>query len=365
MPIRIICLAFIFVGLFFLRFNQTRPAYKLGDKVKITATLQEHLALTSGNYDNLQQKFRLAGLYIYAPPYPEYRYGDRLEAIGEVKQSKAGYYLKVNSLQKLDSPNSLPAIINRLRISMEKLIRSYLPEPQSSLVAGMTLGSKNIPTNFYQHLKASGTLHVVVASGANIALIAGPILTVLLLFFRRQIAALATTILIWFYIALVGFDAPILRAGLMASLAFLALALGKKTWAWWSLILSGVVLLLIQPDFASDVGFQLSFLSTAGILLLSKPFQKFFKFLPAIFRENWTTSLGAQVGTFPVILLVFHQVQPLSPLVNAIILWTVPLITTLGLLAMLAGLIWYPLGQGIAYLLYPLATFFTQTVSLF
>ena len=362
---RLLFFIIFLIFLLIIRFYQSTPKYKENDQIKITASITEMPTVTINSFGTAQQKFKLLGITVYAPLYPSFRYGDRLEATGQVQKGKSGYWLKTAKEINLLPPHPLLSPLGRFRNRLESLLRTYLPEPHSSLLAGMVLGSKNLPSDFYQKLQNSGTLHVVVASGANIALLVAPLMEIFLLVFSRRLAAVFLIFIIWFYALLTGFEPPILRASLMASFSFLALLLGRRTLAWWSLILSVFFLLLINPQYIFDIGFQLSFLATAGILWFSPPLKKLFRFLPVIIHESWCMTLSAQIATLPVLLFTFHRFQPLSPFVNAALLWTVPWITSLGMVSLFLGLIWYPLGQGIAYLIYPLSSIFIFVTGIF
>jgi competence protein ComEC len=126
-------------------------------------------------------------------------------------------------------------------------------------------------------------------------------------------------------------------------------------------------LLLWQPNFLFDVGFQLSFMATGGILfvkpLLDDQVEKLGK-LGEFGGETVTTTLAAQLGTLPILLSVFGQFGLLSVLVNALVLWTVPVVMILGSLAAIFGLVFAPLGQVFLYPALPLLAFF-ETVVLF
>ena len=78
-----------------------------------------------------------------------------------------------------------------------------------------------------------------------------------------------------------------------------------------------------------------------------------------------TTTLAAQIGTLPIMLGTFGNYGVLSILVNALVLWTVPVVMTAGSLAVLAGFIFAPLSKIFLYPAYPFLFFFQEVVSFF
>lgn len=112
-----------------------------------------------------------------------------------------------------------------------------------------------------------------------------------------------------------------------------------------------------------DVGFQLSFMATLGILLIN-PRLKGFEKLGA-FGEDVNTTLSAQVSTLLILLGTFGSVGVLGILVNVLILWTIPILMVLGSVGVLFGLVFAPLGKFILFFSLPLLLFFEKVVKFF
>lgn len=174
---------------------------------------------------------------------------------------------------------------------------------------------------------------------------------------------------IFFYALLAGFEAPIIRAALMGSLAFLAQVFGRQTWVVLSLILSAFLMLFISPPLIFDLGFQLSFLATAGLIFIKPVIEKigpvgFLARTPFV-GESLTTTLSAQIATLPLILTVFGIYSPFSILTNVLALWTIPWIMAIGGIAGIAGLLFQPLGQILSWATYVFLYYFETIVTLF
>jgi len=359
-------LLIILIPRLYLFFNSPKP-FEQGDRIRIKARLLSEPIRYERN-----QYFRLEGLKVYLPLYPEVSYGDWIIVEGVVLEDR----LSEGSLIGYEKGEGF------LLSLREKLLEFYtrtLSPPHSSLVSGMVLGSKSqISETFWGKLKDSGTAHVVVASGMNVSLTGGFLLGFFGLFWMRKIAILATLLGIWTYVGLSGFDAPIVRAGIMGTIAFSAQVFGRLSQALKAVFVSALFMLLANPSWAADLGFLLSFFATTSLIVfqpkLKTLVEKSFNFGPQrflispvkkVFIRDFSTSLAAQIGVFPILYYYFGGANPLSPFINAIVLWTVAPITAIGMLSGVLGLVFEPLGRAILYLTYPLTWYFVNLVGLF
>ncbi len=344
---------FLFVILRILNYLQTRPNFSDATLIRISSKVSQEPV----RYQN-SQFLRLNGFGIHLPSYPEIYYGDYIVVEGKVVEDE----IKGAKLIELRREKSF------LYEFRKKIIDFYLknlPQPHSSLIAGITLGSKeSIPFNFWQVLKKSGTLHVVVASGMNVTLITKFLISVLVIWLPRTKAIPLALVGICFYSILAGFEAPILRASLMASLVFVAQMFGRVANTWRVLLITGLLMLFIWPKWVSDIGFWLSFCATASLLAFEPRLRKILKFLPKIALENFSTSLAAQIGVSPLIYFTFGQLNLLSPIFNLAVLWTIVPMTVIGGVSGILGVISEPLGRLLLFMAYPLSSFFIKVVSL-
>src|SRR4030042_1884288 len=349
---------YVFWGLLiltvFARYFSTRVDYSDGQKLRITGIVRQE-PLTY----KYSQKISLAGLKIYLPKFPEIYYGDKVVVNGVVRQGElTDAFLVLKEEQQ--------GFVSGFRKSLVGFYQKTLPEPHAALIAGISLGAKgSLPKDFWESLTKTGTAHVVVASGMNVSLVASCLMGVLILRFNRRKALILALTGIWIYTAISGFEAPIIRAAVMGSIAFTAQRLGRGYSAWRALVLTGLILLIIVPAWLIDLGFILSFVATASILVFQKRIEKFFSFVPGILKGDFSTTLAAQVGVTPILFVTFGQFNILSPLINALVLWTVPLITVLGIVGALVGLAVPFLGKALLYLAYPLTSWFIAVVSRF
>lgn len=348
----IILILLLLLRVFFYTLNI--PTFPDGTRIRITGKIKSEPI----RYD-YSQRVTLQNFKFYLPKYPETSYGDEIVVEGLVDDRE----LKKTLIVEIrESKNTF----YRLRKKLVEFFQKALPQPHSSLIAGMTLGSKvSIPKDFWESLKSSGTAHVVVASGMNVTLVAGFLMNMLTVFVNRRKAVVLALIGIWLYAVIAGFDAPIVRAAIMGSIAFSAQALGRVNEAWRGLFLSALFILIIKPEWTTDLGFILSFIATASLMLFEKRIEKRIKFIPSPVREDLSTSLAAQIGVAPILFVTFGQFNLLSPVINAAILWTVAPITMIGMFAAILSLLSIQLGRLFLLLSYPLSSWFVWIVQMF
>jgi competence protein ComEC len=160
-------------------------------------------------------------------------------------------------------------------------------------------------------------------------------------------------------------DAPIVRAAIMGTLAFGAQGLGRLNLAWRALFISILAMLIINPLWIEDLGFILSVVATASLMLFERKVNSLIRFVPSVLREGLSTSLAAQIGVAPILYASFGQFNILSPLINALVLWTIPIITIVGSIAAISGLFIAGLGKLILMFIFPLTYWFITVVDYF
>ncbi len=352
----------------FIQFYHSNPIYHDGEEVALTTTLQAEPTSSSGG-----QKFTIRTptnqlISVTTEANPAFHYGQVVQVSGRLQSHKFADGQTILSLYhptvllKKESDNPISAFAIAIKLHTEKMYTNALPQIPASLLMGIVFGAREqFPTNFWNDLQTTGVLHVIAASGMNVTFVSAALLYTLGLFLRRRTALVIGSLGIIFYVFLVGFQASILRASIMGLLAFGAGLLGRQNVAAFALFVSGYLLLLWQPSFLFDVGFQLSFMATLGIMFLKPliPLQD------NLLTESFTTTLAAQLGTLPILLGVFGQIGLLSLLVNALVLWTVPLLMIFGSLSAIIGLAFPFIGQLLVYPILPFLVYFESVVSYF
>ncbi len=233
-------------------------------------------------------------------------------------------------------------------------IRRALPSPQAELGAGLLFGSVGVglPQSVASDFRLTGTTHIVAASGYNVSVVA--IFCAELLFLlglRKRWTIIAALFLIWFYVALAGAGASVVRAGVMASLVSLARLFGRQSAPLHALTLAGAGMLILNPLLlAFDVGFELSFAATFGLVGLGA---KIAALLPEAVGRNgfgrlFLESLAASLATLPIIAWRFGTLSLISLPANLAIVAAVPWGMALATLGMVGGFLPNPLSTFLA-----------------
>ena len=211
----------------------------------------------------------------------------------------------------------------------------------SALVLGVTDGLDNELLNAYA---ATGTMHVLAVSGLHVS-----ILYVILLWILSPLnkirggpwwVAIAALMTLWLYAFVTGLSPSVLRAVAMFSF----LAVGKpwlrSTNVYNTLAVSAFFLLVFDPFLIRSVGFQLSYLAVSGIVLLYPRIITLWEPKQWLLTEIWkisAVSIAAQIFTFPLGLLYFHQFPNYFLLSNLLVVPLSFVVLILGLLVLVVS----------------------------
>lgn len=257
-----------------------------------------------------------------------------------------------------------------IRDRVVNFLEKALPEPMSSLAAGILLGvSRQMPSDFYQSLVETGTLHLVAASGYNVSIVAAVLMAIFSLVTTRGVATLGAIVGILFYVVIAGASASVWRAGIMGSLTLMAYYFGRPAEARRLLWIAVFMMLMANPLNLIEVGFQLTVAATVGILYIEPWLRRWFNiklvWLLELLKNYFYPTLAATFATTPIILFQFGRLSLISPLVNVLVLPVIPLIMGLTATTSLVGMVWGGAGQVIAWFLYPPLWYVTQVIKLF
>lgn len=346
-------------------YYDTHLIYKSGDTFEKTYSFMHEPKKNA-----FSQYFFTDSIFVSLPLYPSYEFGDTIKIYGTVSErtTEKGTLLTLQNPEIEKAANNNPVILIT-KFVRERIVESVittLPRREGGLLLGIILGVRDkIDRDFNEHLTIAGVLHVVAASGQNVSIVASILLVSLGSIVKRRHAILFTSFGIMFYALLTGFDPPIVRASIMALIAFGAAALGRQNVSIVALLLTGWVMVIVEPGLITNISFQLSFLSTFGIVVI-KPLidtmlhLKLFSFL----KEDLTTTFSAQISTIPLMLFAFGSYSLISLPVNLLILWTVPIIMVFGGIGALMSLVSPLLAKPFVLLAFPFLAYFTTVVEL-
>jgi competence protein ComEC len=321
------------------------------------------------------QVVRLRGKVSTPPENEDFSYRDYLARQGIHSYMSSP---SITILPKQEGSPLLRALFSFKERSLT-LLRRLFPDPESSLLAGILLGvDTGLTKELQQAFKNTGTAHIIAISGFNISIIAGIFVTYFSLFLGERRGVILAVMAIALYTVLVGGDAAVVRAAVMGTLALLARQLGRRQVALNTLLAVAFLMCLFNPLYIWDVGFQLSFFATLGLVLYGQPFSEFAnkiiaRFLPPaagervaqLFSEYVLLTLAAQLTTLPIMAYHFRRISLVSFIANPFILPAQPAVMVLGGLAVLLSHLWYPLGQLAGWIALPFVMYTIRIVELF
>ncbi|HEX6487612.1 MAG TPA: ComEC/Rec2 family competence protein [Candidatus Dormibacteraeota bacterium] len=240
--------------------------------------------------------------------------------------------LRVTSVNVIGGGRGFGRIAARTRDLYRLAVDQLLPPPHAAVLEGIVLGVRTgIPPPLNQALIATGLIHLLVLSGLKVAVFAR-LVTAALRGLVGRVGTWAAVGLVAMYAAVGGATPAAVRAAAMGALVLAAGRLGRPTHVWTSLAVTAAVMVGWQPELAWDVGYQLSFLGTAAIILLTPPITARLAWMPAVLREPFAVTCAAQIGTAPLVAADFHVLALVGPLANALVLPLLPAVIALGLL---------------------------------
>ena len=319
---------------------------------------------------------RVRGVLETPPENEEFSYKNYLALSG------IHSYMKHATATFLPEPRGgapIKIAIYDLRDQALENIYKLFPDPEASLLAGILLGIETgLSADLQQAFKDTGTTHIIAISGFNITIIAGLFITLFGNLFGKKNGAILAMIGIAIYTILVGADSAVVRAALMGGLGLLGRQLGRRQDGVASLLSVSVVMAYFSPMVLWDVGFQLSFAATAGLILYAEPLAIWFVRQASRVTSNENAekiagpigeyilfTLAAQFATIPIMAYHFGQISLISFIANPFILPVQPAVMIIGGVALIASLLIFPLGQLLAIFALPFTTYTIRTVEFF
>jgi competence protein ComEC len=226
----------------------------------------------------------------------------------------------------------------RVRALLSARVRSAVPEPSATTLAGALWGERGtLPDDLHDAFQATGTVHVLVTAGLHFGIVAG-LLTALLgsLGLHRAVACAAIFVLLVAYTWLTGGHLPAERACAMAGVALLARACGARITSWNTLAFAALTIALVWPTDVSSASFALSFSCVGAIVLFAEPLTRALEAsrLPERVREAVALTCATQLGTWPLSAGIFGLVAPYAVLANALVVPLIAIALPLGMLAL-------------------------------
>lgn len=246
-------------------------------------------------------------------------------------------------------PAGAAAVTSALRRGLVAAVGG-LPEPGAGLVPGLAVGDTSVVSpQLDVAMKESSLSHLTAVSGANCALVVGlAFAAASAMGAPRPVRAGAGLVALGGFVVLVTPEPSVVRAAAMAAAAMLGVLLGRPGSGMALLSLGVAALLIGDPWLAGSLGFALSVVATASLLLFARPLAAGFgRFLPRVLALALSVPLAAQLACGPLLILIAPHVPAYGVLANFLAAPAAPVATVLGLVACLAAPI-PPLQDGLA-----------------
>lgn len=229
-----------------------------------------------------------------------------------------------------------------VRDSLAAAAREVLPADQAAMLPALVLGdTSTVTATTNREFRAAGLTHLTAVSGANVTIVCGAVLFSARLIGPRAAVLLAAVALVAFVIV-VQPTASVLRAAVMGAIALLGMLSSRRRQAIPSLSAAVLVLMVSAPQLAVDVGFALSVLATAALVVVAPVWSR------RIVSRGWPKPLAdalcvacaAQLATAPLIAGISASVSLAAAAANLAVAPVIAPITVLGSAAAASCMFW-------------------------
>jgi len=218
----------------------------------------------------------------------------------------------------LDSkhPNAVKSFLFVVRGWALNVLQQNIHSPKELGIAeALLIGYRNdLDKDLVQAYSNTGVVHIIAISGLHIGVIYGALTVFFSLFkssrIKKYIQPVFILFVIWMFTLIAGGAPSILRAAVMFTCILAGKFLNKNGNIYNTLFASAFILLVVNPFYLWDVGFQLSYAAVFSIVVFCKPVNELLYFKNRTLRWVWqltAISLSAQIFTLPVVIYHFHQ----------------------------------------------------------
>ncbi|HIK24290.1 MAG TPA: ComEC family competence protein [Thermosynechococcus sp. M3746_W2019_013] len=296
------------------------------------------------------QRIRLAGrLYLPRSGGSQFFRAFNFRRQLQLQHTFAGLAARKVTILDQGSPWGLWALRQRI----VQVHAQGLGDRYGAVVSAMVLGNRAvaIPFEVRDSFQRVGLSHALAASGFHTAILLGVVLAVARFLPQQWRYGLGAGVLVIF-VCLSGFAPSAMRAVLMGLAGLVALVNGQKGQPLVILLAIATAMLIYNPLWIEDIGFQLSFLATLGLIVSAQPISDRLHWLPTPLRNSLATPLAATLWVLPLSLAIFGIFPVYGLPANVIANPFLILLTVGGFISATVGFILPPLGSALAGLLY-------------
>ena len=258
--------------------------------------------------------------------YPKYYIGDYINIKFKENNSRSFIYFPQISVFESRSIY-VTHFIGRFREFLVDRVKR-LPQPYAGLLLGFSIGFKqDYPSNIRDILISTGTIHLVVFSGSNVSIITDKFCPFLYKL-GKLFYFFGTFLVLIFIVLVVGFEAPVIRAIIMAFIQNIAKIFGLNGSIIVSIFYTAFLMLLFYPPYLFDLSFQLSFSSTLVAVIISD----FLSLMEKSLAKEILSGMLMVIFLYPLISFYFGVFSLKSLFVNVLVSFVVPFIVLGGFL---------------------------------
>ncbi|HIK38233.1 MAG: competence protein ComEC family protein [Geminocystis sp.] len=325
--------------------DENEKEKKVTGRIYVTSPLLE----VKGVYPSTT--IRVEGsLYLPSPPLnPDgFDFADYLQKQGVFSG------LAAKSITIIEKGNWWQGFLYQTRKRIIQTHIRFLKMPYGSLLSSMVIGSRAVDLDWQteESFRLAGLSHTLAASGFHVSLLLAVVLSVTAGFSPDRRFLIGSLCLLG-YATITGFYPSILRATFMGMAGLVGILQGRQVRISGSLLLAGVILLIINPVWIWDIGFQFSFMAVWGLIASTFPITKRLDFLPPTIANIVAATVAATIWILPLQWYHFHRFPLYGIITNILATPLVIVITLVGIVAAFVGVFIPLLGSSISFLLYP------------
>ncbi len=285
-------------------YSALQPKIEVDDQLQMSCNLEKPEAFDGFRYDKFLERHRI-DLICWRP---------KIEVVDHKKRWRAPFMI--------------------IKKYFQKSFRKMFTPSQSAVLEGMLLGDRSaIPEDILNAYRSTGIAHILVISGLHMNLIITFVSAIAIRIpIRQRTRIFFIGCVIVTYVLMIGAPVSAIRASVMGIAVVAQTFIGRRVQSLRLLLFIAVIMIAINPlILLYDIGFQLSFVATAGIIVLQKRIQKYIPlWVPQYMQELIAVSTAAIITTTPVSIWYFKIFSPIAIIVNAIVVPLVPLILMAG-----------------------------------
>ena len=346
----LLCVGVVRTQVYEQQFESSPLVEQIGERVTITGRVVREPD-ERANFTQLFVQTETDQVLVRVDRFSDIRYGDVVSVSGKLaipevfvtdtnREFDYPKYLQVRGVQYVmsfvmvevverDRGSGLLAFLYNSKSYFISSLEKVIPSPEVDLGVGLLLGVKQaLGDDLETAFRQTGIIHIVVLSGYNVMLVVGFFWWISSWFFQIRGRIVFGLVGITLFALLVGLSATVVRASIMAAILLIGKWIGRLYDVLRALLFAAAVMVLINPYILLyDIGFQLSFMATLGLVILLPQFEATLATTSSSLklRDLFMATLVTQIFVLPLLMFHIGEVSLVSVMVNMLVLPMVPI----------------------------------------